>query len=210
MAKRYRCLLHTLHLTVMAKSKLEKYIELIKGSTRLQAIIGDLTDPRGNGFENISRQEIRQILDLPDIIEVPETLDYDLIESSFEVIDQPGLTKTVMMSLIESRKRIGGTFEVFPEHFADKVSIGHAIQAMESGSRFMGLPEMIAFIKNPHNRAKSKAHALLACEKVKVGDVEYIFASGYSRGKSTLYVIPDTRSKWDVGTVFLQCKRIQP
>ena len=194
----------------MTKSKLEKIEGLIKGSPRLQAIISDLTDTRGNGFEKISRQELREMLDLPDIIEVPEILDYDLIASSFEIIDQPDLTKTVMLAVNESRKRIGGTFEVFPEHFADKVSIGHAIQLMDSGSRFMGLPEMIAFIKNPHNRAKSKAHALLACEKVKVGDIEYIFAAGYNKGKSTLYVFPDTRSKWDAGTVFLQCKRIQP
>lgn len=190
--------------------KKTKLIELLEGSTRLQAIVGDLVDSRGSGFENISRPELRKMLDLPEIIEVPKTFDYSFVESSFEVIDEPGLTEMVMKSLIEKRKRIGGTFEVMPDHFADKVTIEDVAKNLRSNERCAGLPELIAFIKDPHNRAKSRRSAVLACEKFKIGDKEYIFVAGYLRNKSTLYVIPyNTKVLFDVGTIFLHCKRIQ-
>lgn len=191
-------------------TKLERIIGEVKGSPRLQALIEDLTDSRGLRFEQMSRRDLRKMIDLPDIIEVPESINYDLVAGSFDAIENPGLTKTVMQEMIKSRRRLGGTFEVFPEHFADRVNVDHVSEVMIKGRRSAGLPELIAFVRDSHNRALSRHKPLLACEVIKIGEVGYIFVAGYHRGKSTLYVIPNTASEWDAGSVFLQCRRIHP
>ncbi len=193
-------------------NRLEKLVSVVEKSPRLQALIEDLIDHRGDGVDHLSRRDLRKMIGLPDIIEVPESLDYQTVLDSFDVINQPELTKKVLDQIVKCRKRIGGTYEVFPEHFAHKVSIDEVNSTVNRGRRNAGLPELVEYIQDHRHRAETEYKALLACEMVKLDGLEYFFAAGYEKKNSTLYVLSNVNlgHNWDVGTMFLQCKRIHP